>query len=136
MIFSWKFNSQIWPKAFLGTPRGPWQYVVYHFSGHNFWQVAHSGGVCAGKRTELSFNVHLIFIALCLLLLRWKCAILFGRPCNSIQNPYILWGWIHSNFLGLSLMTASSVIFLLFFIVKMAYHLYAKEWKIFLLSEK
>ena len=32
---SWKFNSQIWPKTFLGTPRGPWQYVVYHFSGQS-----------------------------------------------------------------------------------------------------
>ena len=44
VIFSWKFNSQTWPIAFLGSPRGPCQYVVYHFSGHDFWQVAHSGG--------------------------------------------------------------------------------------------
>ena len=31
---SWKFNSQIWTKTFSGSPMGPWQYVVYHFSGH------------------------------------------------------------------------------------------------------
>ena len=63
MIFSWKFNSQICPKAFLGTPRGPWQYVVYHFSGLDFWQVAYSGRVCVGFRISFyRFSSHQFFL--------------------------------------------------------------------------
>ena len=33
-------NSQIGPKAFLGTPKGPQQNLVYQFSGHDFSWMA------------------------------------------------------------------------------------------------
>ena len=49
---SWKFSSQIWWKVFLDSPRGPWKYVVYQFSGLDFCHSAHSGGVCWGMHQE------------------------------------------------------------------------------------
>ena len=56
-MFSQKLNSQIWAKAFLGSPRGPWHYVIYHFSGHDFCWLAHSGGVCSAFRWKLWFKI-------------------------------------------------------------------------------
>ena len=47
MIISRKISCQIWSKVFLGTPRDPRQYVVYHFSGRHRYHSDHSGGVCS-----------------------------------------------------------------------------------------
>ena len=45
-MFGLFWTVLIWPKAFLDTPRGLLQYVVYHFSGRENCRLAHSGGVC------------------------------------------------------------------------------------------
>ena len=63
VIISEKISCQIWSNIFSGTHRGPWQYVVYHFSG--LW-LCHSDPFRRGVKVW-KYVSQSLFSILCLL---------------------------------------------------------------------
>ena len=81
----------------MGSPKGPLQYVVYHFSGHDFCHSAHSEGVCwvVGGPCDFSvspnpFGLDFGTLDLGLTIVKTKCLLFIfidNLRVNHMSNP-------------------------------------------------